>query len=158
MPPVFAFNQFLFIAKKLFNEKEEISSEDYSMECIYRLILNRAYYAAYNHTKEWLEVYYNLKPTTVKNGKIVRKRNLSAHKNVYLDLGDLYKTNKRLSRSNKKKLKKMSADLKYMFEKRVDADYNLNKPITEKDVEDAIKSSENIINTLKFEQNELNLT
>ena len=59
MDDSFDFDYLLKFCQKLLENKNKLSNNNY--QCIYRTIINRAYYSAFNHAKICLEINEGLK-------------------------------------------------------------------------------------------------
>ena len=108
----------------------EFSDEKFDLQCVYRTIINRAYYATYLFAREWI----------IDNGKnklldYYIGKGVGTHRAVYLTLRNMG-------------LKSLSNDL-YCFKLlRNDADYDIVKIITKNDALKAIKLARQIISAL----------
>ena len=108
----------------------EFSDEKFDLQCIYRTIINRAYYATYLQAREWifdnseynsLDYYMNSETGT--------------HRAVYLALIDLGQ-------------EALTNDLRCFKHLRNDADYDIVKIITKNDALKAIKLARHIMSAL----------
>lgn len=144
----FDFKQFLPLAEAILEEKS-LKIDEVSEECIYRTVINRVYYACYNHTREWLEVKYGMKTRVFDEslGKMRNRKNKSSHVIVYEDLEDISNL---VPKNLKKNFITLSSDLRAMFLKRIEADYNLYKTINLQDVEKVIEDGINLMQLLNF--------
>ena len=108
----------------------EFSDEKFDLQCIYRTIINRAYYATYLHAREWIfdNGGYNSLDYYISNGT-------GTHRAVYLAL-------------RKMGQKSLSNDLYSFRTLRNDADYDIVKLITKNDVLKAINLARQIISAL----------
>ena len=109
----------------------EFSDEKFDLQCIYRTIINRAYYATYLHAREWIfdNGGYNSLDYYISNGT-------GTHRAVYLALRDLGQES-------------LSNDLYSFRTLRNDADYDIVKVITKNDALKAINLARQIISALK---------
>lgn len=128
MAETFIPKHLLDLAKYLHNK--EFSKENYDLECIYRTVVNRAYYATYLHAREWIfdnGPYNNLEEYSDGNS--------GYHKAITLALN---------------KLKKHSAGSKFKDFKdlRVKADYHIVDIVSHDDAELALNLAFDIINLL----------
>ncbi|MDO5848341.1 MAG: hypothetical protein Q4P18_02295 [Methanobrevibacter sp.] len=148
MKSYFDFKQFLPLAEAILEEKS-LKIDEVSEECIYRTVINRVYYACYNHTREWLEVKYGMKTRVFDEslGKMRNRKNKSSHVIVYEDLEDISNL---VPKNLKKNFITLSSDLRAMFLKRIEADYNLYKTINLQDVEKVIEDGINLMQLLNF--------
>lgn len=124
-----------FIPKHLLNLAEYIhnknfSSDKFDLECVYRTVVNRAYYATYLHAREW---GFDNGPTN--NLDYYTNGNTGYHKAVIIALNKL----KKYSAGSKLK------DFKDLREK---ADYNITDIVSFQDAERAINLANDIMNLL----------
>jgi len=142
----FEFDYFIKFSQNLLENKELLSNNKF--QCVYRTIINRVYYAAFHHTKYWLELNYNFKTQEFNytTGKIQNRDGLSEHIQVFKELRIIAKEQKKL----KNHFRSASAKLESLFDKRVDADYKENVSFKEIEVSDAIQDAMFIINLLPF--------
>ena len=108
----------------------EFSDEKFDLQCIYRTIINRAYYATYLYVREWIfdNSEYNSLDYYVGDGT-------GTHRAVYLALRDWgYES--------------LSNDLHSFRTLRNDADYDIVKIITKNDALKAINLARQIISAL----------
>ena len=108
----------------------EFSDEKFDLQCIYRTIINRAYYAAYLNAREWIldNGEYNSLDYYIYGGT-------GTHRAVYLALRNMGQ-------------KSVSNDLRCFKRLRNDADYDIVKIITKNDALKAIKLARQIISAL----------
>ena len=108
----------------------EFSDEKFDLQCIYRTIINRAYYATYLHAREWIcdNGGYNSLDYYISNGT-------GTPRAVYLAL-------------RKMGQKSLSNDLYSFRTLRNDADYDIVKLITKNDALKAINLARQIISAL----------
>lgn len=126
-----AFNpkHLLKLAEYLYNKN--FSNEVYDLECIYRTVVNRAYYATYLHARDWI---FDKGPSN--NLEYYSDGRSGYHKAVILALNQL----KQHSASSKLK------DFKDLRER---ADYHIVDIISFDDAELALNLANDIINLLK---------
>lgn len=149
MSSTFDFVELVEISQKIWDEKEVLlSSSNFSNQCLYRTIINRSYYAAFNHAKNWLSFYgFETRVFDETKNKMVNRDNKSAHVLVFKELRNIAKRqNNRL----KSKFYSSSSKLKTLYEKRIDADYKENVVFDKKEVEDTIVFAKSIINFLDY--------
>ena len=108
----------------------EFSDEKFDLQCIYRTIINRAYYATYLHAREWIldNGEYNSLDYYIDDGT-------GTHRAVYLALRNMGQ-------------KSVSNDLRCFKRLRNDADYDIVKIITKNDALKAIKLARQIMSAL----------
>lgn len=129
MTKAFIPEHLLYLAKYLYSK--EFSKENFDLQCIYRTVVNRAYYATYLHAREWIfdnGSYNNL--DSYSDGKS------GYHKAIFLALNQL-KQYKAGSKFN---------EFKLLREK---ADYKLVDIVSIDDAELALKLANDIFNLLK---------
>lgn len=129
MTKAFIPNHLLDLARYL--HKKEFSNEDFDLQCVYRTVVNRAYYATYLYAREWIfdnGSYNNLE--SYSDGKS------GYHKAVILALNSL----------NQYKAGSKFADFKDLREK---ADYKLVEIVSENDASHALNLARDIFNLLK---------
>ncbi|MBE6500462.1 MAG: hypothetical protein E7Z80_07975 [Methanobrevibacter thaueri] len=149
MSDIFEFIEFLNFAQKIFDERRMlVSSSNFSDQCLYRVVINRCYYAAFNHAKTWLNIEQGFETRIFdeNKGKSVNKDGKSEHVLVYEELKNV--ANNQSSRL-KSKFHSSSSKLENLFKKRVTADYKENL-FKEQEVRDAIISAKSIIDFLEY--------
>ena len=107
------------------------NSDRFDLQCIYRTIISRSYYAAYLYTREWVfsnGIYNNLENYMI--------RDAGVHKAVIIAL-------------NKLKQHKVASKLNEFRLLRVVADYKIVNIITEEDAEKALNLANDIFSQLK---------
>jgi uncharacterized protein (UPF0332 family) len=146
MDDSFDFDYLIKFSLNLLENKDIISDNKY--QCVYRTIINRVYYSAFNHAKIWLEINYALK-TREFNFETGKKQNiggLSEHVQVYKELRIIAKKQKNL----KNEFRNASSKLEHLFHNRINADYDESYKFSEIEVTDAIENANYIINLLSF--------
>ena len=108
----------------------EFSDEKFDLQCIYRTIINRAYYATYLYAREWI-----LDNGEYKSLDYYIDGGTGTHRAVYLALRNMGQ-------------KSVSNDLRCFKRLRNDADYDIVKIITKNDALKAIKLARRIITAL----------
>ncbi|MDO5849486.1 MAG: hypothetical protein Q4P18_08115 [Methanobrevibacter sp.] len=150
MKSYFDFNQFFFLGEVML-DAGDLRVDEISFQCIYRTVINRIYYACFNHAKEWLDVKYGIKTRVfdIDSRRMINKKNKSEHRIVYEGLWDVAK----MVPPNRSLLfRELSSILKNMFVMRKDADYNLCGNITLNDVNEVISKGMKIFENLKFRE------
>lgn len=128
----------LYKFTKLLNINKEKFQKPYTgKRAVNGTIINRAYYSAYSYAYLWLEEEDQFKPKQKWEFKKEGKEYISEHQQVRKALEDLdhYKTSEKLYQ---------------LHDLRKRADYELFNPLTEEDVNDAIKYMNEIFDELKF--------
>lgn len=128
MPKAFIPDHLLELAKYLYDKN--FSDENFDLQCVYRSVINRAYYATYLYAREWIfdnGDYNNL--DSYSDGKS------GYHKAVILALNNL----KQHSAGSKFK------DFKDLREK---ADYHIVDIVSKFDAERALNLARDIFNLL----------
>lgn len=129
MPNAFIPEHLLELAKYLYDKN--FSEENFDLQCVYRTVINRAYYATYLHAREWIfdkGKYHNL--DSYSDGKS------GYHKAVFLALNTL----KQYSAGSK------FNDFKDLREK---ADYHIVDIVSIVDAERALNLANDIFMLLK---------
>lgn len=142
----FEFDDFIKFSQRLLENKNIV--ED-NFQCVYRTILSRVYYAAFNHTKYWLELNvknFKTREFNFETGRMQNKRGLSEHVQVFKELRVIAKDQKDL----KNQFRNASSKLEFLFDKRIQADYDEDLIFEEIEVTDAIQDAIYIINLLPF--------
>lgn len=129
MTKAFIPDHLLDLAKYL--QDKEFSNDTFDLQCVYRTVVNRAYYATYLHAREWIfdhGPYNNLE--SYSDGKS------GYHKAVILGLNSLkqYRAGSKLG------------DFKDLREK---ADYKLVEIISDDDAKHALNLARDIFKLLK---------
>ena len=129
MTKAFIPNHLLDLARYL--HEKEFSNENFDLQCVYRTVVNRAYYATYLHAREWIlnnGPYNSLE--SYSDGKS------GYHKAVILALNSLkqYKAGSKLG------------DFKDLREK---SDYKLVEIVSKDDARHALNLARDIFNLLK---------
>ena len=119
----------LYLSEYLYNSS--FDSNNYDLQCIYRTIINRSYYAAYLYAREW--VFQNGKYHNLENYVI---GTTGVHKALIIAL-------------NKLKQYKIASKLNEFKSLRVTADYKIVNIITLDDANKSLELANEIINNLK---------
>lgn len=124
-----------FIPKHLLKLAEYIHNKNFSrnkydLECVYRTVVNRSYYATYLHAREWV---FNNGPTN--NLDYYTNGNAGYHKAVIIALNHL-------------KQYRASSKLKDFKDLREKADYHVTDIVSFQDAERTINLANDIINLL----------
>ena len=129
MTKAFIPEHLLELAKYL--QDKEFSNDTFDLQCVYRTVVNRAYYATYLHAKEW--IFDNGPYNSLKS---YSDGNSGYHKAVILGLNSLkqYRAGSKFS------------DFKDL---RVKADYNVVEIISDDDAKYALNLAKDIFNLLK---------
>ena len=145
---MFDFDHLLDLAQILFDKKDKLSV-NCDIQVIYRTIINRAYYAAFNHVKTCLSLNnFKTREFDEQKGRMVNKNNESEHILLIEELKNRAKNPE--NRKYKNQLYTSSSRLKNLFDSRIDADYKETIIFNEMDVTDSIEKSKSIINFLDF--------
>ena len=144
----FNFDDLILFSKTLLENKDDLIKNNF--QCVYRTILSRVYYSAFHHAKRWLEINekFTSRELNLETGKIQNKNGLSEHVQVFKELRTISKNQKEL----KHKFRSAASKLEYLFDKRIDADYNKDIIFKEIEVTDAIEDAIYIIELLPFNE------
>ncbi len=127
--------------KLLNHNKEKFQKPHTGKRAVNGTIINRAYYSAYSYAHLWLEETHKFKPKQKWEFEEEEEEYISEHRQVR----DALKDNKKIKASKK---------LKELHDLRKKADYDLFNPLTNNDLDKAMKNMNDIINELEFQKGE----
>lgn len=128
----------LFKFTSLLNEKKrQFQNPDTGERAVNSTIISRAYYSAYSYAYHWLEDQHDFKPKQKWEFEEEGKKYITEHTQVRAKLKSLNRLN-------------VSTNLFELHDLRKKADYHMQIPLTEKDVEKALRHMNVIFKELKF--------
>lgn len=135
-----------YILASIILENLELFSNRVSEESIYRSIVNRSYYASYNHTVQWLKRHHDIElrvfnPDTNRYENIEKK---TVHKIAYSQLRKVSSKH-----NNKHFIMTAASKLEDLYDKRIIADYKDIEIISIEDAKDSIDEAKYIFKTLQ---------
>jgi hypothetical protein len=129
------------ISKNIFKNKDILICDNHcsTFDCVYRTVVNRSYYAAYSHAKNWAEVKLKYNEDEYLEKLREEKKKVGRHQTLIIFIHRKAKEEKHKVLANK---------LKSIKTLRTDADYHFDKKINEEDADFSIQAANSIINYL----------
>ena len=116
-------SQLQILAENFYKYPEEYCPSECKLECIYRIVINRSYYASFLYARNWLEKQFHFMPVHPSYDKQHR----GAHKQV---IDELKKKSKNKASNNLLELKRIR--------KNADYDIGVNDYINQSDAKNSI--------------------
>lgn len=136
-----SFNFLQNISENIFENKNILSCDNNcsSFNCVYRTVVNRSYYAAYSHAKNWAEQKLGYEEEKYFDKLRAENKKVGRHQTLIIFIIRKGKEDKHRILANK---------LHSIKNLRIDADYHFDKKIDKADAKFSIKAANSIISYL----------
>jgi len=130
------------LSKNIYDDRYSLSCNESacSLECVYRTVVNRSYYAAYSHAKIWAENHLNFDENIYfKKYRKEINNNIGRHQTLFTFIRRKAKEESHRILANK---------LQIIKSLRTIADYDFENEITEKDARSSLRFANSVMTYL----------